>query len=638
MPHDASLSPCLLCGRMIFDSEVSFTPSWLNQFRILYSFEDVISITGVGYYREGSFNYWVASPDYNTRWDDEGYEEPEDDLIGVLTSPPQHGRWGFPFHEACWSLLEAAIAPEPVPLRRLFDLCRSFPMSESEYAPNWGHYYGGLDRGHPDNGLCVEVGGDSDEYTSHHRLCLTQIAKLNPFHIPELERPPVWQERNVPGMNFANAQIFNLFVWLPHELLFMIAAQLPTRDYLNMRLASRSFIPLFHDRNFWATRFGPGSERSWVFESRQWDRAIDWQQLYRDTSCAHRSPAMHNRERVWLLAQYVRRLLEPRFASPESTSLLLADPGDSRTAGAEVRSWNANDPYEDFPTGCVSLYRSASFKIPLSIDRISFFFNCLGEAQYVVGLKVVGMCGAVVELGYIAEETAVSVSGKRLTGLRLALEQTGIRAVQCVFDNDIDTPWIGSPANAGQTNKLVSSGRLGEIYAHFDGCRIVRLGVTSSEWKPASVRDTAVWQEGIPDRQLQLNEAFFSVLHADDDFYDPIYWSVFGGTRGQSLGHLTAIQTYMTSTPCGIEFWFTPGYLDYIDTCGDLGVFPDSELAALQRFSINGPGGERISGVDLYLSHDSQDGGLHDDAGAELESYKFGDCITALGVITEMLD
>ncbi len=79
-----------------------------------------------------------------------------------------------------------------------------------------------------------------------------------------------------------------------------------------------------------------------------------------------------------------------------------------------------------------------------SVDRISFFVNRIGKVQYVVGIKAVGTCGAIVELGYMAREIAVNGSGKSLTGLYLALIPTGIRAVRCVFDDGSHTPWVGS--------------------------------------------------------------------------------------------------------------------------------------------------------------------------------------------------
>ncbi|KAJ6782445.1 hypothetical protein PWT90_10366 [Aphanocladium album] len=627
MSRLALIAPCLLCGRMIFDAEVDNKPSWLNQFRILYSDKDVVSITGVGYYKDAYIDCWIAPPSYNQRWDDEGYAWPEGDRIGVLRQPPIQGRWGVPFHEACWTILEVAIAPGPVPLRRLFDLCRSFPIPEAEFAPQWGHYYGGLDRAHPDDGLCVEV---DDEYTRHHRLCVTQITKHNPLRVPGLSPPPpplpLVSDGELPlppllrfSRESPSRDVFRL---LPQELRMYVAAMLSTQDFLSLRLASQLFAPLFYRQQFWTTRFGPGSERCWAFESRGWDRAMVWRRLYRLTSRRHRSQAMHNRERVWQLAAHIAKLLKPRFANPaEPVPPLDADPDDWRVASVDVQGWDAKDPYGYFQTGCVTLHESPALPLPDRIDRIAIYQSTVGEVQCIVGIKVVGTCGAVIELGYMAQGTAVNVSGKQLTGLYVASTPTSIRAVRCVFDDGSCAPWIGSLVNTSQTMQLVSSGRLSAIAACFDGCRMLSLSTTSEGWEPASLRSTAVWMGSVPSATQHLSEDVFAAMYADDGLYEPLHRSVFGGARGDSLAHLTGIQVFVTTSPCGVEFEFAPGHLDYLDTCQDLGAFPETELTSVQHFAIDGPGGERITGVDVYVLEDPN--GPYPDGSVRAELYSF---------------
>lgn len=133
------------------------------------------------------------------------------------------------------------------------------------------------------------------------------------------------------------------------------------------------------------------------------------------------------------------------------------------------------------------------------------------------------------------------------------------------------------------------------------------LMVAADEWAPPSLRSTAVWSSddgGIPGSAQHLSEDAFAVMYADDGLYEPIRRSVFGGTRGQSLRYLTGLQVYVTTAPCGIEFEFLPGYFDYVDTCSDMGPFPITDMTSVQRFSIDGPGGERITGVELYVRHE----------------------------------
>ncbi|KAM0666654.1 hypothetical protein ACQRIU_004509 [Beauveria bassiana] len=654
--------PCLLCGHMVFDGLNRNRPTWLNQFRILYSNNGVVSISGVGYHTNLIIDRWVAPPGYYSRWDDVGYDWPDHHRVGVLRQAPIEGRWGVVFHVACWALLDAAVGP--VPLARLLDLCKSFPIINSKYSSIWGPFLGGPV--HPDDDLCVQV---SDTDIEHHKLCVIRVARHNPFHVPELDDLVIERDEHLTPVVFPRAQTSDPFARLPLELVMAIAKLLPTRDLLHLRLASSSYTPVFEEQHFWASRFRPGGERCWLFESQYWDTAAtDWRRLYRLTSPTHRSQSMQNRERVWRLALQFGDLLAPEFIniSPPSSTSLVMDLGEWRIVSADVLAWDAMRPYGYLTeNGCVNLHRSQNIVIPPLIDWLSFFVSSIAGVEYVVGIKMVGACGAIVELGYMANEKPVDIFGKHLTGLCLAQGSTGIRAIQCIFDDGSHAPWIGNPDGVSHTRKL--------------GCKITSLGIRA-KWESASLRDIALWEDGIPDRELQLNEAIFRKMYPDDGVYDPIFRSIFGGTRGQSLSYLTGIRVYITSTPCGIEFDYTSDHIDYVDTCRDLlGGFPESDFASVQLFRIDGPGGERITGVELDVLVNPCRSHLDNDT-TELESFKiftnrgrschfrrrnkhlrvrvravpvpvpvgetitgfyctlFSGCINALGVITEKLD
>jgi len=55
----------------------------------------------------------------------------------------------------------------------------------------------------------------------------------------------------------------------------MLASYLPTVDTLSLRRGSGSFIPVYYDLHFWASRFKSSAERSWVFEVLSWDNTYD---------------------------------------------------------------------------------------------------------------------------------------------------------------------------------------------------------------------------------------------------------------------------------------------------------------------------------------------------------------------------
>ncbi|KAL2125820.1 hypothetical protein VTI74DRAFT_2601 [Chaetomium olivicolor] len=69
-------------------------------------------------------------PTINLRRTDGVYEvpisRPSED--GMMSEPFISGTAGYAFHAACWSLLEGALHPAPVPLPRLLNVCRSFPI------------------------------------------------------------------------------------------------------------------------------------------------------------------------------------------------------------------------------------------------------------------------------------------------------------------------------------------------------------------------------------------------------------------------------------------------------------------------------------------------------------------------------
>lgn len=55
-----------------------------------------------------------------------------------------NGGCGYLFHDSCWSLLEKAFHPTPVPCVRLYELCQSLPKPLRCDSFSWGHDYGGL--------------------------------------------------------------------------------------------------------------------------------------------------------------------------------------------------------------------------------------------------------------------------------------------------------------------------------------------------------------------------------------------------------------------------------------------------------------------------------------------------------------
>ncbi len=84
------------------------------------SAEESIFLTGLGLYSEPQSGAFIAPHDSGARWDDPEYENPTEHGFGAMTRRDANGRHGFLFHDDCWSLVEQAYYPAPVPLERLY--------------------------------------------------------------------------------------------------------------------------------------------------------------------------------------------------------------------------------------------------------------------------------------------------------------------------------------------------------------------------------------------------------------------------------------------------------------------------------------------------------------------------------------
>lgn len=267
-----------------------FCRGYANLRSIVYSSPKGIAITGVGFYDDPDGGDWIAPSNFTARWDDAGYNYPTHDQIGVLRQHPINGRYGFPFHEACWSLLEKSCSPEPIPYKALFEVCRSLPFPSEGTTISWGHDFGGLvlvdsqDR-YPWEDRFVERDG-------HSALYIT--ARNDPYHVPEIQQHPYEDPQAPPAISSSDpvTTVANCFSALPEEICITIASNLPTMDALNARRASRSFLSIFYSQQFWASRFETNADRSWIFESQEWGKAHDWIWLYRRTNKAHRTRGM----------------------------------------------------------------------------------------------------------------------------------------------------------------------------------------------------------------------------------------------------------------------------------------------------------------------------------------------------------
>lgn len=407
-------------------------------------------------------SYWSAPRNFNGRWDDAGYMSLRRDRIGVLQQLPLNGSYGFPIHEACWSLLEVAYAPQPVPHERLFEACRSLPLPVESFAFSWGHNYGGLT--HINN---------KQYYPWENRFSDPQYGKpardasYEPYNIPEIQGllSEEAEDFRIEEPAHALTIVPNRCTTLPAELAIQIACYLPTADALNARRALRSFVPIFYSKQFWASRFRTVADRSWIFESRQWNNTTDWRWIYRRTSKASRNKAMQNRERIWELIQQVQQTLigqwsdGPLLDSPQMDTTTLA----WVEAAALVHPVSSYIPHE----GC-QIFHQQQTAVPAALSKISFSIICVGGVEYIAGLGLTSQTGEVAQLGYRATGKELTLDAVSLEGFNLAVGTRGIQGIQCMLEGGRLSPWFGSTVEAPQTRRLAVSKPIAYLKAGFD--------------------------------------------------------------------------------------------------------------------------------------------------------------------------
>ena len=426
--------------------------------KLVYSIEDKVAFTGVGLLDNLGATHLVAPLHTEARWDNSESSIP----VGVLRQSPVDGRYGFPFHEACWSLLQQAYSPRPIPLTRLFEVCRSLPVSHQTDCLTWDHDYGGL------------ISIDSNSYPWENLLILQELdfAASDPYLVPEIQqlrhepsilpdasRPPTPRDAAKPLSTNAD-----IFANLPLEIITSISLHLSTRDYLSCRLASRSYLPVFYARQFWASRFLPYADRSWVFEAQTWDTACDWLWLYRRT--ANGSDEMKNRQRVWQLIEKVKEILGLKWIEPAPCSI--PDKAESRwlEAAGGLRP-GTGQSYQVASGGCRRHYVREVHIPPDQLSHLAVSLIQSSDTTYITGIRLVLNQGEAICLGYMADKEHI-LNGTGLTGFQLAVGSRGIQAIRCILNKDRESLWIGSPDNAPRTERLLFAEPITGIKAGFD--------------------------------------------------------------------------------------------------------------------------------------------------------------------------
>ncbi|KAK4130693.1 hypothetical protein BT67DRAFT_390544, partial [Trichocladium antarcticum] len=529
----------------------------------------------------------------------------------------------FVAHGACWALLVERRGSAAVPLQRLVEVAESVTLAGGTTDTlDWGHNYGGLFS--PDRrGYVFPWEEDSPAFFTtlpgrDENFFANPLATSQPDPTATLcdtrQQPP--GSRPARTISAVRPWEGDPLWALPEEIVMEIALELPTRDALRARLASRVFWPVFHTQRFWASRFRLPFERAWLVEARDggkgllhWDR--DWRSLYRRTHDKHLRPDQYNRKRIWGLLPHLSRLLDlewhelPRDLPP--ARFMLPHTG---SAGAPFRAEVAADVWDAAETkiqsfacsgrGCRVLRRRC-VALPDAVVAMSASFAMLGHRRYIAGLALRTAEGESVRLGYSGlGETWVAASDIR--GFNLAVGSRGIQALQCLTGpSHAASPWLGCPIGVPQTRRLAMGGPVATLEGGFDGCKLVSMAVCvqappAAELPEPGLRDAAVWYPSLPG-PVDMHEQSFPPVKQHLAGYKPLFWVHFGGPGGRLLQHLVRIKTYSVGGAFHrLEFLFNK---PVPTACRVLSLVPNGYPWHTDDFEVDGPGGERIDAVEV---------------------------------------
>ena len=446
-----------------------------------------IILTGLGVHIDHGCPCLFAPLNSAARWDQPGWEQPdfENRIPESAEAFNQAALWtknDVIFHESCWSLLGQYINLNQSAMERLYWICRSFPYPLRGTTLSWGHDYGGI--------VSIDDEGHypwEDRYVDREIDFTDPLYTADPIVAPEAqdilsERPQTPPCSQVQSLVASSSK--DILSVLPLELLCEIAAYLSTAGFLQARLASRAFGPIFHRQDFWASRFHRAAERSWFFEVKQYStrqiNPIDWRSLYHRTNPRKLGPNLQNRLRIWDLFQLLPGCLSLRWLESPSPTVTSSGSSPSRTAAAQLREPEP-DSLRTFDQGCCPL-RAVKLTVPHNISVFTTYLVQLADATYICGLRVVDSGGDMSEVGYHSpyQQSAVLPEASTIQGIVLGVGARGVQAIKlryATMDTDETlTQWLGTALDCPKTHRLEACGDISGLEASFDVSSFAIIG------------------------------------------------------------------------------------------------------------------------------------------------------------------
>jgi hypothetical protein len=351
----------------------------------------------------------VQLPNGDTIW-----RLPNGDTIQI-GGDPYGGRHSFIMHANCYSLLAQFLHPQPIPVTRLLEACRSCVVLLSSMRHlSWGpgHDYGGIIRlrnGYPwDETDDYEGQGTGYDPRSEDRWSIPEIiAHLQSSRLDNksatqskgkgsrqagqsIRKRPKRRSAKLTTVGNRN-MVSNYFTKFPLEILELILANTPTDEVKSLARTSKGLnmiIPSRLGQSFWASRFHDPFEYGFVFEAQTYRVGLDWKALYFSiTKDPFLGLQLQNRRRIWGLIKPLSELICLEWKGGQGLLTLSSDENEWKEVHGLIQQPERDQNRSKFgiQLGCLRLY-SQYTSIPALLCRIVVSTVSIGTATYITGL------------------------------------------------------------------------------------------------------------------------------------------------------------------------------------------------------------------------------------------------------------
>ncbi|KAF4336742.1 hypothetical protein FBEOM_9372 [Fusarium beomiforme] len=588
---------CSLCGVQILKTEGPVEEEEQVWYRKIFAVQreglSHLSLTPIGYAEDGSLE---AIPDI----------------------PLSRGLF---FHQSCWPILldqmylmSGRRYDTQQILRVLFDLIQSLPMNGS-----WTSY------------LCHE-----DEHAVWHGPTNGvpegwEYLSADPSRILiDQAQDQFLHEEGLDVIDMGTST--DCFSKLSTELNHHITTFLDTKSFCNLRLSSRIIATLTRPRDlpqtFWASRFSGNHEMGFFPLNRK--KNSSWRELYfnlrhtlHDTS---EEGHVRNGQRIWQCISHITpcmiSMLRQQLVLQDSASLEtdLATNGLEATQSTQAFKGSACVRPSDGirVTGYKYLnlqpWTQGTEELRISVSRIN-----LDKMDYISGFRVFTEEGTEVSrVGLIQPDSEVHLSRtsyEEIIAIKVAVTFGGIVALGLQIRDLLGTITMESVGELGEPADYVgittlepqNSDDVCGLLLGFDACKVVSVQVAEKEDQCPTFSDLEeqdpdlkpwIWHPSVPDFHLPSVPPF----NTEEPSPQPpfILNMDFGGQNGSLLPLLNRIAIFhdeKNTSIKGLGFYYTDGSEREYGFREVVWNTRERWQCVEQSLSINGPAGERITGV-----------------------------------------